>query len=234
MNISAFEYYNTILGRRANFNGGAMFDYPKLPLFLFTGNKDKIEEFNHFFDKTNFYFFGTGSLNGELKAQATAENPEENGETLVENSIIKSAFGHKISRIATVADDTGFFVDALNGEPGVRAGRYAGETCDYEANRLLVLKNLEGIDEAERTAAFRCVITLFFPGIEKPFEFTGECRGRITHEKRPGNQFGYDPIFVPEGYDKAFSEMELELKNKISHRGRAFQLLLDFLETTVK
>ncbi len=234
MNINASEYFNTVLNNRSNFNDKAVFSYPKLPLFLFTGNNDKIEEFNHFFDKTNFYFFGTNALNGELKAISKAENPEENGSTLSENSIIKSSFGHKLSRIATVADDTGFFVDALNGDPGVRAGRYAGEVCDYEANRLLVLKNLEGIDEVKRTAAFRCVITLFFPKIEKPFEFVGECRGKIIHEKRPGNQFGYDPIFVPDGYDKAFSEMELELKNKISHRGRAFQLLLDFLKETVK
>ncbi len=234
MNINAFEYYNTVIGRRGNFVDGAILDLPKLPVFLFTGNRDKIEEFNHFFNGTRYYFFGTNILNEELKARSKAENPEENGDTLVENSIIKSSFGHKISGIATVADDTGFFVDALNGEPGVRAGRYAGEACDYEANRLLVLKNLEGVVEDKRTAAFRCVITLFFPGIEKPFEFVGECRGRIINEKRTGNQFGYDPIFVPDGYDKAFSEMELELKNKISHRGKAFQLLLDFLETTVK
>ena len=231
--INARQYYASVKAAEANFIQGAVKEYPNIPFFLYTGNADKIDEFNHFFEGSGFYFIGLKNLVRPLYEEAKKSEPPENGSTLAANSIIKSSYGAGISRIASVADDTGFFVDALGGEPGIYAGRYAGEPCDYEANRMLVLKNLSGVSGAARSAAFRCVITLCLPGAERTFEFVGESRGVILESKRGGNQFGYDPIFVPEGYNEAFSEMSLELKNKISHRGRAFQKLYDFLKEAV-
>lgn len=234
MKIKAAEYFNAVRAAAANFNEGALRAYPNIPFFLYTGNADKIDEFNHFFDGSGFYFLGLNDLVPLLRKAAKLNEPPESGSTLAENSIIKSSYGAGVSKIASVADDTGFFVDRLNGEPGIYAGRYAGEPCDYEANRLLVIKNLSGCPESERTAAFRCVITLCMPQNAGGCEFMGESRGRVLLEKRPGNQFGYDPIFVPEGYSEAFSEMPLDLKNRISHRGRAFQKLYDYLKANVE
>ena len=232
--IKAAEYFEKVKAAAAVFNEGAIKAYPDIPFFLYTGNADKIDEFNHFFEGSGFYFLGLKDLAPLMRKAAKLNEPPENGATLSANSIIKSSYGAGVSKIAAVADDTGFFVDRLGGEPGIYAGRYAGEPCDYEANRRLVIKNLEGCPDNERTAAFRCVITLKIPGSPEPLEFMGESRGVILKEKRPGNQFGYDPIFVPEGHQQAFSEMPLELKNKISHRGRAFQKLYDFLKESVK
>lgn len=231
--IYAADYFGDIKRAEANFNPGAIREYPNIAFFLYTGNADKIDEFNHFFEGSGFYFLGLKDLVPELRKAAKDNEPHEDGDTLSANSIIKSSYGAGVSKIATVADDTGFFVDELGGAPGIYAGRYAGEPCDYEANRALVLKNLDGRQDCQRTAAFRCVITLCLADASKNFEFEGEARGRILHEKRGGNQFGYDPIFVADGYSEAFSEMPLELKNKISHRGRAFQKLYDFLKEIV-
>lgn len=231
--INAAQYFGFVSEAAGNFKAGAVKDYPNIPFFLYTGNADKIDEFNHFFASSGFYFLGLKDLIKPLYEAAKSGEPPEDGATLSANSTIKSSYGAKISKIASVADDTGFFVDALNGEPGIYAGRYAGEPCDYEANRMLVLEKLGGLPAIERTAAFRCVITLRMPSPPETFEFMGESRGLILAEKRSGNQFGYDPIFVPEGYNEAFSEMSLELKNKISHRGRAFQKLYDFLKESV-
>ena len=233
--INESEYRKTIESAVADgrLNSGAVPAAPLVPIFLFTGNRDKIEEFNHYFAKTRFRFIGTAALSDGLRKRAKDDEPEETGKTLLENSIIKSSFGYLISGVATVADDTGFFVDALNGDPGVKAGRYAGPVCDYEANRVLLLKNLESVPESARTACFRCMITLYWPGAPEPFEFLGESRGTVIRQKRPGNQFGYDPVFVPEGHKEAFSEMDLELKNSISHRGRAFAKLEKFLVSAI-
>lgn len=233
-NIEISEYLRFVEEASGRFRPGALPSPPELPVFLFTGNRDKIGEFNHYFGKTRFRFLGVSDLSDDLRRRAKEEEPPENGSTLLENSIIKSSFGFGLSGVATVADDTGFFVDALNGEPGIKAGRYAGPTCDYEANRVLLLKNLAGLPDHRRTACFRCMITLFWPGIAEPFEFLGEARGSVIREKRPGNQFGYDPVFVPDGHKQAFSEMDLELKNRISHRGRAFAKLEKFLESVCR
>ena len=235
VNIKLHDYFKNVDESRELFKENTIKSYPAVPIFLFTGNKDKISEFNHFFEGTSFYFLGLDDLKPEIKKNAKAGEPPEDGDTLLANSKIKSDYGFKITNIATVADDRGFFVDALNGDPGIRAGRYATNTGhDYEANRQLLLKNLEKTEDKARSAYFQCMITLKWPGIKESFEFLGEVRGVVLHEKRGGNQFGYDPVFAPNGYSEAFSEMPLELKNKISHRGVAFKLLHDFLETKVK
>ena len=124
------------------------------------------------------------------------------------------------------ADDTGLEIEALDGEPGVLSARYAGEDKNSEANMNKVLEKLAKIND--RKARFRTVISLVIDGEEKQFE--GIVNGEILKEKRGGSGFGYDPIFKPDGFESSFAEMSLEDKNKISHRGRAVQKLVDYLK----
>ena len=126
------------------------------------------------------------------------------------------------------ADDTGLEVEALNNQPGVFSARYAGDQRDANDNMNLLLKNLN--DKANRKAQFKTVIALYLNG--KLQIFTGICKGEITTQKSGKKGFGYDPIFKPEGYDQTFAEMDLSLKNKIGHRGKAVHELVSFLNST--
>ena len=123
------------------------------------------------------------------------------------------------------ADDTGLEVDALNGIPGVYSSRYAGPSCNPADNMNKLLLALQGIDN--RAAQFRTVIALLIDGEELLFE--GVIRGSITNDKRGNNGFGYDPIFMPEGQEKTFAEMDSPAKNRVSHRALAMARLFDFL-----
>ncbi|WP_167617038.1 non-canonical purine NTP diphosphatase [Maribellus sediminis] len=125
------------------------------------------------------------------------------------------------------ADDTGLEIEALNGEPGVYSARYAGEEKSAEANMKKVLEKMAKINQ--RNARFRTVISLIINGEEKLFE--GIVNGEILKEKRGNSGFGYDPVFLPEGKEQSFAEMDLAEKNKISHRGRAVQKLVEYLKT---
>ncbi len=125
------------------------------------------------------------------------------------------------------ADDTGLEIETLNGEPGVYSARYAGEQKNSDDNMVLVLGKLEG--KSDRRAQFRTVISLVIDGEEKQFE--GIAKGDITLSKSGKAGFGYDPIFRPTGYEQTFSEMSMEEKNKISHRGIAVRKLVDYLQT---
>ena len=123
------------------------------------------------------------------------------------------------------ADDTGLEVETLNGEPGVYSARYAGPENNSEANLQKLLSKLS--DKNNRNAQFRCVIALIING--KEFYFEGVVKGKIINEKRGGDGFGYDPIFIPDGFENTFAEMTLSQKNKISHRAIAVNKLADFL-----
>jgi len=149
----------------------------------------------------------------------------EDFDTLEENSRQKATFIVDRTGLNVFADDTGLEVDALDGRPGVFSARYAGEGCSSADNVQLVLEQLNG--NAERAARFRTVITLIWAGRE--YQFEGRCEGAITEEVTGNGGFGYDPIFRPEGFEQTFAEMPLPEKNKISHRGRAVQKLIDFL-----
>lgn len=163
---------------------------------------------------------------------------EENGTSLEENSHIKAAFvAEHLRRInyphpyTVIADDTGLLVDALNGEPGVNTARYAGgDGHDSEANMRLLLKNLEG--KENRKARFRTVITMIEEKaayITRIQYFTGTVEGIILTEKHGEEGFGYDPVFMPDGYDKSFAELGNEIKNNISHRAIAVRKLAEYL-----
>lgn len=151
---------------------------------------------------------------------------EETGSTLDENASIKSKYIHDRFQINCFADDTGLEVLALNNEPGVYSARYSGER-DFVKNMDLVLSKMQGI--TNRVARFRTVISLILN--DKEYLFEGIVNGTIRTEATGNGGFGYDPIFQPEGYNITFAEMDLATKNKISHRARAMQKLLDFLKT---
>lgn len=151
----------------------------------------------------------------------------ETADTLEGNALIKARYIHEKFGVDCFADDTGLEVEALNGEPGVYSARYAGEDCNPEANMYKLLQNLTG--ENNRNAQFRTVIALIIEGDE--FLFDGIVRGRISEERMGSAGFGYDPIFVPDGYEESFAQMAAEQKNAISHRSRAASALNDYLET---
>jgi XTP/dITP diphosphohydrolase len=150
----------------------------------------------------------------------------ETGTTLEHNALQKA--WHVFSKLGedNFADDTGLEVDALMGAPGVYSSRYAGDGASFDDNIDLLLKNLEG--EENRRARFRTVIYLIFFG--KKWLFEGIVQGTITKERRGESGFGYDPVFLPDGYLKTFAEMTLEEKNNISHRGRALRKMLNYFQ----
>ena len=153
---------------------------------------------------------------------------EETGSTLEENSFIKAMAISEIAGIPVIADDSGLEVDALNGRPGVYSARYAGDHCSMQDNRDKMLKELKGVPKDERTARFISVITMIFDNGDK-ISARGECEGMIAEEERGDKGFGYDPIFIPNGYDITFAEMSQEEKNSISHRGKALNRLEELI-----
>ena len=150
----------------------------------------------------------------------------ETADTLQGNALIKARYIYEKYGMDCFADDTGLEVDALGGEPGVYSARYAGDDCNSEANMLKLLQNLTG--KNDRKAQFRTVIALIINGEEKLFN--GIVKGTITEEKMGNSGFGYDPIFIPEGYSESFAQMSSEMKNSISHRYRATEQLSIFLK----
>ena len=154
------------------------------------------------------------------------ELPEEQ-ETLEGNSFQKAEYVFQEYNTPCFADDSGLEVDALNGAPGVYSARYAGLHRNHEDNMDLLLKNLTGA--INRNAQFRAVITFVAPGHTRQFE--GVIRGTIHYEKKGTEGFGYDPVFLPDGYSKTFAEMSLEEKNKFSHRAIAIKKFVEFLKT---
>ena len=155
------------------------------------------------------------------------EDIPETSPTIEGNAIQKAEYVYKNYDYNCFADDIGLEIDALNGEPGVYSARYAGEQKDANDNMNFVLKKLEGIEN--RNARFITVIALIIDGKTTCFE--GVVEGTISLKKSGSEGFGYDPIFKPNGFDITFSEMDLEQKNKISHRGKAVKQLSDFLTT---
>lgn len=183
-----------------------------------TNNKHKIDEVRH-------------ALNGSLTLLTLneincQEELPETMPTLEGNSLQKAEYVFQHYGIPCFADDTGLEVDALNGEPGVYSARYAGAQRSSEDNIRLLLKNLER--EKNRRARFKTVFALV--GLEnEPVFFEGRVEGVITTAKRGEAGFGYDPVFIPDGFDKTFAEMDLSQKNLISHRALATKKLIDYL-----
>lgn len=152
----------------------------------------------------------------------------ETAETLEGNALLKSSYIYKNYHLDCFADDTGLEVEALNGAPGVYSARYAGgEGHDAQANMLKLLHELDG--KENRKAQFRTAISLILDG--KEYLFEGVIKGEIIKEKRGDSGFGYDPVFMPKGYDRTFAELGNDIKNQISHRALAVQKLCEFLQS---
>ncbi|MDF2653836.1 MAG: XTP/dITP diphosphatase [Bacillota bacterium] len=154
---------------------------------------------------------------------------EEDGSTFEENSEKKAREISALCGEITIADDSGLMVDALDGAPGVISARFAGEDASDAQNNEKLLALLETVDEAQRTARFVSVITMIYPDGRK-IVARGECEGHMIYQPRGNNGFGYDPLFVPTGYDRTFAELTSEEKNKISHRAAALQKLRKILQ----
>jgi XTP/dITP diphosphohydrolase len=159
-----------------------------------------------------------------LNAYKKLPEIKEDGATFEENASIKALTANKYCDIPAFADDSGLEVEALNGAPGIMSARYA----DTDSERIARILGELG-DNRNRQAKFVCVIAIALNG-EVIETFRGEVHGVITKEPRGNNGFGYDPIFIPDGYDKTFGELDAEIKNKISHRALAFQKAMEFIE----
>lgn len=188
-------------------------------LIFATQNANKVKEINE-------------QIKGKLIVKSLleidyTEELEEDFETLQENAQQKAIFIHEKFGVNCFSEDTGLEIDGLNGKPGVHTAHYSGSRNPDE-NIALVLEQMQGMDN--RGAQFRTIIYLIFDGEHHKFE--GIVRGKIALEKSAGTEgFGYDPIFIPEGYDKTFAELPITVKKTISHRAKAMQQLLDFLNT---
>lgn len=160
-----------------------------------------------------------------LAALGCHDEIPETGDTLRDNALQKVQYIHDRFGVDCFADDTGLEVEALDGAPGVYSARYAGEPADFAKNRAKLLSALTGI--SNRRAQFRTVVSLILN--DKTYFFEGIVTGRIIAEERGFGGFGYDSVFVPDGYDKTFAELPAAVKNSISHRARAMEQLNNFL-----
>lgn len=188
-----------------------------MQLVFASNNKNKIKEIQQLLPDTIEIL--------SLESIGCHEEIPETADTIEGNAILKANYVTEKYGYNCFADDTGLEVAALNGEPGVYSARYAGEQRDAGDNMDLLLENL--LEKTDRTAQFKTVIALNING--KQHLFTGIAKGKITTEKSGNQGFGYDPIFQPEDFEETFAELSLEIKNKISHRGKATQLLIAFL-----
>lgn len=164
-----------------------------------------------------------------LECGITEDIPETQP-TLEGNASQKSHYLYDRTGLDCFADDTGLEVAALGGAPGVHSARYASDGHDFPANNRLLLKNMEGVED--RRAQFRTVISLLLSGVEHQFE--GVVEGHIIEHETGHEGFGYDPLFMPDGYDRTFAQMTLEEKNEISHRARAVRKLAAYLHNLNK
>jgi len=155
------------------------------------------------------------------------EEIPETKETIEENAFEKASYIYNKYLINCFADDTGLEIEALNGEPGVYSARYAGEACNFDDNIEKVLAKMKGI--TNRKASFKTVISLIIDG--EDYQFTGIVNGVILTERKGSSGFGYDPIFLPDGFNETYAEMNAEKKNEISHRGIATRQLCNFLKS---
>ncbi|WP_043692041.1 RdgB/HAM1 family non-canonical purine NTP pyrophosphatase [Luteibacter sp. 9133] len=185
---------------------------------LASGNAGKVVELEQL-------FAGSGV---ELVAQTSlgVSDADETGLTFVENALIKARHAARITGLPALADDSGICVDALDGAPGLYAARYAGTHGDSAANNAKLLRELDGVPSDKRTAYFIAVLVVLRHADDPaPLIAEGRWYGRILEAPRGEGGFGYDPLFLPDGYDVSAAELDVALKNRLSHRGQALDVL---------
>lgn len=190
-------------------------------LVLASRNEGKIEELRATLAPLNI------NLTSALEYPELKEVTEDR-DTLEGNAIKKAQYVYQQTGLPALADDTGLEVDALDGRPGVYSARYAGETASAQDNIEKLLVDLAGVERADRTARFRTVLSLFTDAGAETFE--GVCEGEILKTPSGSKGFGYDPVFRPLAYEKTFAELDANVKNHISHRGKAIQLFYDWIK----
>ena len=198
-----------------------------MQVLIATGNKHKLSELSRLLPAV----LSSGEkIEYKSLADFSITLPEETGSTLEENAALKATYAAKQSGLPALSDDTGLEVDFLRGAPGVHTARYAGNNCDTKANNEKLLRVLTGVPAPKRTARFRTVACLAWPD-GKIQLFEGICTGHIALDYHGTNGFGYDPIFVVDELSKCFAQLTADEKNAVSHRGRAFQKVAEFLAT---
>ncbi len=196
------------------------------PILIASNNTHKVEEFKKMFDT---------HIPGKIKIVTPNQilkeplEVDENGTSFAANAQLKAEAFLKAGYMACFADDSGLEIDALNGAPGINSARFGGEHGNDALNRAKVIEELKKLNLEKYVARFRCVI-YFTDGKSLPYIASGTCDGEIILEERGENGFGYDPIFIPEGYDKTFAELPPEIKNDISHRAKASNMFVEYIK----
>jgi XTP/dITP diphosphohydrolase len=190
-----------------------------------SNNQHKIREIKDIF---NLHFQDNYRMVSLSEVSDTIDDVEETGSSLHENAFIKAKYFSELTGLPCFADDTGLEIDALNGQPGVQSARFSGIHGDDSANRKEVLSLMMDVPDSQRKARFKTVIC-FVAGNEIHYA-EGVCEGKIIEEEKGLNGFGYDSIFVPDGFTTTFAEMSAEEKNRLSHRRKALENLVALLE----
>lgn len=190
-------------------------------LLVATRNQGKVRELNVLLASTGFELRGLADF-------PDAPHVAETADTYLGNAELKAQALARYTKLPTLADDSGLEVDALNGAPGVRSARFAGETASDADNIALLLQRLRGVADAQRTARFRAVIVVAHPNGTGVFA-SGSCDGVITQSPRGAGGFGYDPVFYVPSLSRTFAEIDADTKNRISHRARACASLAPLL-----
>lgn len=193
-------------------------------LVIATFNKGKLQELRQLLAKLHF-------LVSDLESFSAIQPIPENGETFIENASLKASGYAKQTQVLTLADDSGLEVDALGGAPGVLSARYAHEGATDAERTTKLLSELSHVQGAAHTARFISVLAIANGDGKIIHVSTGTCEGRIAEAPRGTNGFGYDPVFIPDGFDRTFAELQTEVKNRISHRARALSGAAEFLRS---
>lgn len=192
-----------------------------MKLILATQNKNKVIELKRLLSDYPYYeVLSLSDIN-------IVDDIEETGTTFESNAKLKAMYIHKLTGYACIADDSGIEIEALNNEPGVYSARYLGENTSYEIKNKSILDRL--VNSINRNARFVSVVCLILSNQEIQ-TFEGIMPGSIGFEPRGNNGFGYDPIFVPKGYELSYAEMDIDTKNQLSHRGQALRKAVEYLE----
>ncbi len=191
-----------------------------MKILIATKNQGKIKEIKSLLSEFDVQVVGLDEMPG-------IEEPVEDGSTFQENAFKKASHYWKAFGLSTLAEDSGLEVFALDNRPGVYSARFAGEGATDQQNIEKLLELMKDIPTAQRQARFVAVVCFIHQG--RAYYFEGEVRGRIAFEPRGSEGFGYDPVFIPDGYDRTFAELGVETKNKLSHRAKAMQMFREFL-----
>jgi XTP/dITP diphosphohydrolase len=194
---------------------------------LASGNSGKLRELGSLLAPLGFDLVAQSALG--------VETPAETGKTFAQNALLKAHYAAAMTNLPAVADDSGIEVDALGGRPGIYSARYAGEGASDQANLRKMLDEMRDVPALRRTARYQCVIAFVTSAADtKPILASGTWEGTLIGEPRGLGGFGYDPIFVPRGFDRTAAELEPGEKNSLSHRGQALRALVTQLQNRPK